>query len=139
MQGRCLCGAVRFSGAPVPARGISVCHCAMCRIWGGGPYFAIRFTDGVTVQDGEALVWFASSTEGERGFCGRCGSSLFWRDPGNPRDWAVNVHTLGDGHGETIRSHIWIEDKPGFYDFADDAPRLTAAQAMARFQPKGDQ
>lgn len=138
MNGACICGAVRFSGEPVPGRGIGVCHCATCRTWGGGPLFAIRFTDGVTLDAGEALIWYRSSDDGERGFCGRCGSSLFWRDPGNPRDWAVNVHALGDGHGQAIREHIWIDSKPAFYDFADLAPRLTAAQALARLQPVGD-
>jgi hypothetical protein len=27
--------------------------------------------------------------------------------------------------------HIWIDDKPDWYDFADNTPRKTAAQAMA--------
>ncbi len=138
MNGACLCGAVRFSGKPVPGRGIGVCHCGQCRVWGAGPFMAVRFAGGVTVDAGESLVWFRSSDVGERGFCARCGSSLFWRDPGNARDWAVNVHALGDGHGQTIREHIWVEDKPGFYDFADPSPRLTAAQVNARSQPTGD-
>jgi hypothetical protein len=126
--GACLCGAVRFSGDPVPGRGIGVCHCGMCRISGGGPMMAIRFTGGVAVQAGEALVWYRSSPDGERGFCSRCGSSLFWRATGLPperaTDWAVNVNTLGDGHGLVIREHIHTADKPDFYDFTDAAPRL---------------
>jgi hypothetical protein len=34
-------------------------------------------------------------------------------------------------HGQEIVEHIWIDDKPDFYDFADDAPRKTAAECLA--------
>ncbi len=138
MNGACICGAVRFSGEPVPGRGIGVCHCLRCRTWAGGPNMVIRCVGGVALEAGEALAWYRSSDDGERGFCGRCGSSLFWREAGEPRDWAVNVNAFGDGHGQTIREHIWIDAKPDFYDFAGTAPRFTGAQAMARFQPEGD-
>ena len=136
MTGQCLCGAVLFTGTPVEGRGIHVCHCGQCRRWASGPFMAIRFSGGGTLTKDDGLVWYASSDQGERGFCRHCGSTLFWREPGVGRDWAVSMGTLdatNDGeHGQQISQHIWVDDKPGFYDFADDAPRLTAAQAMAR-------
>jgi hypothetical protein len=92
----------------------------------------VRCDGGITIEAGGTLAWYRSSEEGERGFCARCGTSLFWRAMGEPRDWAVNVHTFGDGHGEVIREHVWIDAKPEFYDFADRAPRLTGAEAAAR-------
>lgn len=92
----------------------------------------IRCAGGITLTEGETLAWYRSSDDGERGFCSRCGSSLFWRVAGEPRDWAVNVHAFGDAHGQTIREHIWIDAKPDFYDFTDPAPRLTGAEANAR-------
>jgi hypothetical protein len=131
LNGQCLCGAVRFHGTPVPGRGIGVCHCGQCRRWASGPFMAIRMTGGVTFDADEALVWHRSSDHGERGFCGKCGTSLFWRAPGAGNDVAVNVSALPEDHGQAINEHIWVDDKPDFYDFSDDAPRLTAAQAMA--------
>jgi len=92
---------------------------------------------GITLTQEVGLIWFRSSDHGERGFCDRCGSSLFWRKPGSGLDVAVSVGALVDGHREQIASHIWIEEKPDFYDFADDAPRLTAEQAMARVMTGG--
>jgi hypothetical protein len=62
---------------------------------------------------------------------------LFWRVPGEAADWAANVHALGDGHGQSIREHIWVEDRPAFYDFADERPRLTAAEVTARYRTEG--
>ena len=131
MIGQCLCGAVQFTGTPVAHRGVSVCHCGQCRRWGGGgPVMAVRFAGGVDVTAGDTLTWFASSADGERGFCARCGSSLFWRVSGEPRDWATNVAALPEDHGQQIFEHIWIDDKPDLYDFTDDAPRKTAAQCL---------
>lgn len=131
MKGQCLCGAVQFTGTPVPGKGISVCHCGQCRRWCGGPVFAIRMQGGIALDRDEGLAWFRSSDHGERGFCRHCGAKLFWRKPGSGLDVAVSVGALAPGHGLAIGEHIWIDDKPAFYDFADDAPRLTAAQAMA--------
>jgi len=132
ITGQCLCGAVKFAGEPRTDRGISVCHCGQCRRWASGPFFAVRMQGGITLTKDEGLEWFRSSAQGERGFCGRCGTSLFWRAPGSGLDVAVSTGALEEGHGLTIAAHIWVDDKPGFYEFADDAPRLTAAQAMAR-------
>ncbi|MEM7236409.1 MAG: GFA family protein [Pseudomonadota bacterium] len=130
VQGQCLCGSVRFSGT-LTDRGIGVCHCGQCRRWGGGaPFMAVRFADGVTVAEGNTLTWFNSSDAGERGFCNRCGTSLFWRSPSEDRDWAVNVSSLPEDHGQQIFEHIWVDDQPGWYTFADDKPRRTAAQAL---------
>lgn len=133
MDGRCLCGAVRFRGDPSRARGASVCHCGQCRRWGGGgPFIAVRFQGGVSFEADQALVWFRSSDHGERGFCSHCGSSLFWRAPGQGNNVSASVATLPEEHGIEIGAHIWVEDKPDFYDFADEQSRLTARQTMAR-------
>lgn len=132
LTGQCLCGAVQFTGIPVPDRGISVCHCGQCRRWASGPFWAMRMAGGIKLTKDDGLVWFPSSDHGERGFCRNCGTSLFWRKPGTGLDCAVSAGSLAAGHGLTIGAHIWVDDKPGFYEFNDDAPRLTAAQAMAR-------
>lgn len=131
MKGQCLCGAVTFSGEPDRERGITPCHCGQCRRWaGGGPFMSVRCIGGVDLESGAALGWFASSSFGERGYCKTCGSSLFWRATGEPRDWAINVSALPENHGLTIIKHIWADDQPDWYAFADEAPRMTAAQCM---------
>lgn len=132
LTGMCLCGAVRFHGVPDRAHGIAICHCGQCRRWAAGPLMVMRFASGVVLDADETLRWFRSSPDGERGFCADCGSSLFWRSPGAEGDMAVSVNTLPEDHGLALTEHIWIEDKPGWYDFAGDAARLTAAEVLAR-------
>ena len=138
VQGRCLCGAVRFRGEPDRERGVTVCHCGQCRRWdGGGPLIAVRFKGGLAFDADETLAWFRSSEHGERGFCTRCGSSLFWRAPGSGNDASTSLGALDDDHGLTIDAHIWVEDKPGWYDFADDRPRYTAEEWEQRRRANG--
>lgn len=139
LHGQCLCGAVRFHGEPDTAHGVSVCHCGQCRRWGGGgPFIAVRYKGGVTFDANETLVWHRSSEHGERGFCGRCGASLFWRMPGQGDDVSASLGALPDDHGLEIAAHIWVEDKPDWYEFADDRPRLTAADVAAQKAARDD-
>ncbi|MEM9059952.1 MAG: GFA family protein [Pseudomonadota bacterium] len=130
LNGQCLCGSVRFHGRILPGRGVGVCHCGQCRRWASGPFMAVRFEGGVTFDADESLNWFRSSEHGERGFCNRCGSSLFWRAPGDGVDVAISVSALPEDHGLGIMEHIWVDDQPDWYAFADDTPRLTAADVL---------
>lgn len=130
LTGQCLCGSVRFHGVLEKGRGIGLCHCGQCRRWASGPFMAIRFEDGVTFDSEATLKWYASSDYGERGFCSECGSSLFWRAPGDGNSVAISVSTLPDDHGIEIMEHIWVDDQPEWYDFADTTPRRTAADVL---------
>lgn len=130
ITGKCLCGGVRFE-----LRGdvgdAHLCHCKMCRRWGGGMPLVVCGGEVHLLAD-ETLKWWKSSPWGERGFCGVCGSSLFWRtqDGGH---FIANVGALDDDNAiTTIGEHIYIDEKPAFYQTADDAPRLSGAAFAAR-------
>ena len=132
INGKCLCGAVTFEGRGEPS--VAVCHCGMCRRWHGGPGIGVEFTDGVSVSGGsETLKWFESSEWAERGFCSKCGSTLFYRLKQQPDALHAQAGQFDLPDGLTIREHIFIDDKRDYYDFAGDAPRLTGAELMARF------
>lgn len=40
--------------------------------------------DNLHIHDDSTLRWFAPNEHSEYGFCGECGSSLFWRGSGRP-------------------------------------------------------
>jgi hypothetical protein len=123
---------VQFAGTLVDGGRISVCHCGQCRRWNSGPLMSVDMEDGMTLIRDDGLDWYKSSDRGERGFCRHCGSSLFWREPGAAHGWGISAGALDDASGLTIARHIWVDDRPNFYDFSDTAPRLTAAQAEAK-------
>ena len=120
-RGRCLCGAVRFTidGA---MSDLSACHCSQCRRQSGHyPVAALAAKTDLTFQAGATLRWYRSSDVARRGFCGTCGSFLFW-DDGGP-DWSINVGSLDQPTGLSLASHIFVAEKGDYYMIADELPQ----------------
>lgn len=101
--GQCFCGAVRFT-LEWPSKWVAHCHCSMCRRAHGAAFVTWVGMDAtrVRIEDGAgALRWFSSSPGAERGFCSRCGSTLFFRS----LRWDGELHvTLANLDGEPDRA-----------------------------------
>lgn len=96
---------------------------------------ALHFPAGVKIVEPSTVNWYQSSDWAERGSCGHCGTALFWRLRSDHGMTVVSAGSLDQNEElDPIEEHIYIDKKPPWYDFADDAPRLTAAQFMARIQ-----
>lgn len=128
--GGCLCGAVRFSVRDVGSD-VHVCHCSMCRAWSGGPALVAVVHD-VTFEKGD-ISRYQSSSWGERGFCARCGSNLFYRLKKSDR-YYVSMGAFDDQTHFELADEIYIEDKPSAYSFVGDHPRLTREEFLASLQ-----
>jgi hypothetical protein len=84
--GSCLCGAVKYE-FDEPARAIIVCHCVQCRKQTGSMMHATAVViDKFRLTEQRGLKWYRASDAAERGFCGECGSVLFWKDEGYIRN-----------------------------------------------------
>jgi len=124
-RGSCLCGAVTFEVAgelPAP----DACHCRKCRKQ-SGHFFASTDVpkSAVTIRGEERVTWHQSSEKVRRGFCGTCGSSLFW-DPVF-RDWiGVAMGAFDDPSGTHLGVHIFVADKGDYYEIADGLPQKPA-------------
>ena len=121
-KGSCLCGAVRFEVAvPLPAP--DACHCSQCRKQ-SGHYWASTDVprERLTVHGGERVTWFRSSGKIERGFCGTCGSVLFWAPIGGDKV-AVAMGAFATPTGTTLEQHIFVADKGDYYALVDGAPQ----------------
>lgn len=128
-----MCGKVSFDLKLVDQKA-HVCHCSMCRKSGaGGPCISVDCEDTV-IKGEESLHWYKSSDYAERGFCRNCGSFMFFRMIDGSNYMNVSTAVLDDDSGISIRDHIYIDSKPPYYDFADNCPRLTEAQFLAKIQ-----
>ena len=122
-DGSCLCGAIRFTvvvALPPP----DICHCRMCRKQSGHCFASTDVSKAaLTVSQGlEALVWYASSETIRRGFCGTCGSTLFW-EPLH-RDWiAVAMGAFDGPTGTRADKHIFVGEQGDYYSIADGLPQ----------------
>ncbi len=118
--GGCLCGNVHYT-VRGPMRSVSLCHCGQCRktsghVWGSAvaPRAAVAVTGDVT--------WYRSSDAAERGFCARCGASLFWRMDGEETQ-SVSLGSMDAPTGLTLEKHIWVAHKGDYYGILGDLPQ----------------
>jgi hypothetical protein len=120
--GRCLCGAVRYE-VRGPLRDVLICHCEECRRWHGhASAFTAARREDLAVDDERALRWIdspASDANARRGFCGECGSSLFWDAPGR-ETISIAAGTLDGATGSRVAGHIYVSQRPDYYELPDD-------------------
>ena len=121
--GGCLCGGVRYE-IRGELRGVIACHCSQCRRTSGhhsamtsAPNARLSLTAAAT------LVWYRSSPSAERGFCGACGSNLFWRPSGQSRT-SIAAGTLDTPTGIAIERHIFAAEKSDYYEITDALPKM---------------
>jgi hypothetical protein len=120
--GSCLCGAVAFE-LQLPLRPVYACHCNQCRKTSGHFWATTSVPDdalSLTRQAG--LRWFQSSPGTSRGFCGDCGSSLFWVPEGEGRT-VVAAGAIDGATGLETKAHIFMADKGDYYAVADGLPQ----------------
>lgn len=134
ITGHCLCGAVTITVTAMQAE-VDVCHCAMCQRWGGAFFAGVKGED-VTVSGEEAITAYRSSEWAERAFCGTCGSNLWYRFlPTGSCSFLAGLFDLPPGFG--IERQIFVDEKPDWYDIAQDSPMLTAEQTVAEAMAAG--
>lgn len=76
----------------------------------------------LTIHGAENITWFQSSEKVRRGFCSKCGSSLFW-DPVKA-DWIAIAMGAFDLPTDTkLAKHIFVADKGDYYDIVDGLPQ----------------
>jgi hypothetical protein len=122
-SGGCLCGTVRYelSGEP---RDVVNCHCGQCQRFHGhiAAYTAIARNDLKLLDDG-GLKWYPSSEGARRGFCTRCGSSLFWELIDAP-SVSISAGSLDQPSGLRSIRHVFVADKADYYEITDGLEQL---------------
>ncbi len=108
-SGSCLCGAVRFE-LDLPAKWCAHCHCTMCQRAHGAAFVTWVGVDEVALKlddNSDCLSWFSSSDNAERGFCSRCGSTLFFKS----QRWPGEIHVVRSN----INGNIDLEPQAHVY------------------------
>jgi hypothetical protein len=124
--GGCLCGAVRYR-VEGPLRPVTACHCGQCLKWHGhfAAYSACA-NAAITIEGEGDLAWYRSSGFAERGFCRRCGSSLFWRRDDSDQI-SMTAGSLDQPTGLETVLHIFRETPADYYRLGDGVPEVPAS------------
>jgi hypothetical protein len=130
-KGSCLCGATRILAKTMSTK-VGACHCNMCRKWTGGPLLVVDCGNDVSFEGAENITAFGSSDWGERGFCNKCGSHLFYRLK-DSNQYFIPVGLFEDCEGFLFDHQIFIDEKPLFYCFSNETKNMTGAEVLAQF------
>ena len=121
-KGGCLCGAVRYV-VTGPLRDVHACHCGQCRRQSGHFVAATSAKRAdFALTEARSLSWYRSSDVARRGFCSECGSALFWDD--DTDEISLNVGSLDQPSGLTLKRHIYVDFKGDYYRIADGLPQF---------------
>lgn len=130
----CLCTAVQIEAKQINPN-YSVCHCESCRQWGGGPFFALRCGTDVEIQGEEHIRYYESSAWARRGFCGECGTHLFFQfhDSG---EFNMPVGLFRDLPELTMSMQYFSDQRPEHYCFTQKTKAMTREEIFNLFQDK---
>lgn len=121
-KGSCLCGAVTFEvDARLPPA--DACHCTQCRKHSGHVFVSTDVPRAiVSIHGADSVTWFHSSEKVRRGFCTKCGSSLFW-DPLDRDSIGIAMGAFDLPTGTRLAIHVHVSSKGDYYDIADGLPQ----------------
>ena len=121
--GSCLCGQIQYC-VKGPLRPVVACHCVQCRKT-SGHHVAATSAKRSDIEISGDVTWFSSSDTARRGFCGRCGSNMFW--DGSGQNLSIFAGTLDGKTGLKLVGHIFCADKGDYYEICDDLPQAKQA------------
>ena len=135
-SGKCMCGAVTITAtAEKPV--LRACHCDMCRRQTSSMFMSVPTFAGSEQINGPAQS-YKSSEWAERGFCGTCGSTL-WYKVSEMAQINFSAGLFENAANATLRLEFYEDNTPQGYDLAGDHKKMTTAQTLALFAPdEGD-
>ncbi|HVW69342.1 MAG TPA: GFA family protein [Steroidobacteraceae bacterium] len=121
ISGGCLCGNVRYE-VRGKLRDVIACHCEQCRRTSGHFVAATACRrPAFTLVKAETLKWYVAVPGFRRGFCGECGSSLFFEEEGGERV-SIAAGSLDEPQGLTLAAHIFASEAGDYYKIDDSVP-----------------
>jgi hypothetical protein len=134
ISGQCLCGEVTVT-ATVTDPVMRACHCDMCRRHTSSMFMSLPAEN---IEFKGPTKTFQSSDWAERGFCGTCGSTLWY---GTTGDGHINPSAglFDNAGGAALTLEFFTDAAPKGYALAGDHRKMTTEQTMALFGPdEGD-
>ena len=118
----CLCKGVKIK-TNGRHRNVSNCHCIQCHKT-HGIYGASNVKDkDIKYLNKKTLTWFKSSKNAKRGFCNKCGASIFFKFK-NTDNISIAAGMFDKPTKLTTMRNIFISSKSDFYKITDGLPKF---------------
>lgn len=123
LRGHCLCGACSFQLVGSP-NWVGHCHCESCRRATASPFTTwIGQENGFWAFTGIEPVRYESSPGNQRGFCGICGSPMFYRSDRYPNETHFYAALLEDPASVEPAAHSHADEMLAWVHLSDGLPR----------------
>ena len=123
LKASCLCGGIQLRTQEYH-RNVQNCHCIQC-MKTHGHYAAYTNVEERNVKflRKRTLKWFRSSTKAKRGFCNKCGASLFFKVNG-----AKNISIAAGIFNRPVKlkttMNIFVKGKSDYYKLDSRMPKF---------------
>ena len=136
-HGSCLCGGVCYEAIP-PTLFFAHCHCRWCREAHGAAFVSWVgiAADRFRIDAGEELLtWYQSTAQSRRGFCSRCGTTLFFASSLCPGEMHVTRASLRGDIDRGPQLHCFYDQHVDWATPGDTLPRHdTDAAGLAKYR-----
>jgi hypothetical protein len=126
LAGGCLCGAVRFEVTP-PTNWCAHCHCSLCRRAHGAAFvtwYGVERTQFALLSGSGDLMWYRSTPGARRGFCRRCGTTMFFEGDRWPDEIHIALAVMDGPIDRRPMAHVFFDSHVDWFEPGDDLRRL---------------
>ena len=122
LKASCLCGGIQFR-TKGHHRNVHNCHCIQCMKTHGhhAAYTAVKLNN-IKFHKKKTLKWYKSSKGAKRGFCNKCGASIFFKFK-NSDNISVAAGMFNGKTGLKTMRNIFVGTKSDFYKITDKLPK----------------
>ena len=123
LKASCLCGGIQFRTKGYH-RNVQNCHCVQCmKTHGNYAAYANVEERNIKFLKKRTLKWFKSSKRAKRGFCNKCGASLFFKIIG-----AKTISIAAGMFNKPIKlkttMNIFVKGKSDYYKLDSRMPKF---------------
>lgn len=120
-KGRCLCGSIEFDVA-FPTKWCAHCHCSLCRRAHGAGFvtwFGVATSQFSVTKGHDKLKWYASSPQANRGFCMKCGTTMFFSSLRWSDEMHIALAVMTSDIDREPAAHVFVDDRVDWVSLDD--------------------
>ena len=122
LSASCLCNGISMT-IKGQFRPVINCHCIQCtKTHGNYAAYTSVLEQNIIFKSKKTLKWFQSSAKAKRGFCKKCGSSIFFKRLGS-KAVSISAGLFRNPSKLKTISHIYVKNKRDYYKILDDLPK----------------
>jgi len=120
---QCLCRGIRIS-VQGKLRYVSNCHCSQCmRTHGNYAAYTSCKEENIKFINKKTLRWYKSSRKAKRGFCNKCGASIFFKRIDN-QNISIAAGMFQNPTELETKENIFTKGKLDYYKLDKKLPKF---------------